>query len=58
MTVYGVVAREWESDYRCMCATDEIAKRMQKEIGEEYGLDTDKVEEFVKIDEFDVIGVD
>ena len=58
MTVYGVKATEWESDLRCICATEEIAKRMQKEIGEEYGLDTDKVEEFVKIYEFDVIGVE
>ncbi len=55
MTVYGVMAGEWESDYRCMCATEEIAKRIQKEIGEEYNLDPNEIEDYITIEEFDVI---
>ena len=56
MKVFLVKAGEWESDVRCVCATEEIAEREVLKIAEEYEVPIDEnIKDFIYYDEFEVL---
>jgi len=56
MKVFLVKAGEWESDVRCVCATEEIAEREVLKIAEEYEVPIDEnLKDFIYYDEFEVL---